>query len=339
MKSKLNLMYVFIISLLPFLFMNCGNNGPKKMRIGLAMDTYTEERWRKDAEFFEAKAKELGAEVEIQACNGNEQLQNQQIENFITKNVDVIVVVPHNSKTCATAVKQAKDAGIPVIAYDRMIKDCDINMYISFDNEKVGEMQATYATTQAPKGNYLLAGGSPTDENATLYRKGQMKILQSYIDRGEIKILLDQFCKDWLPAEALKLTQNALTLSNNNIAAVVVANDGLAGGCIQALTEQQMQGKVIVTGQDAELSAIQRIIDGTQSMTVYKPVKILAHTAAQVAVDLITKKQSVAETTKMDNGFKNVSCILLTPVMVTKANYEQTVISDGYIDKSKLKLN
>nr|MBK9649890.1 substrate-binding domain-containing protein [Bacteroidota bacterium] len=337
MIKNLNTLKLMVAIAVLFATVSCGSDKPKKIRIGFAMDTYTEERWKKDAEFFKQKIEALGGEVEVQACNGNEQVQNQQIENFITKQVDLILIVPHNSKTCATAVKQANEANIPIIAYDRMIKDCDISMYISFDNEKVGEMQATYATQVAPKGNYLLAGGSATDENAILYRKGQMNILQPFVDKGEIKILIDQFCKDWLPVEALKLTQNALTLSNNTIAAIVVANDGLAGGCIQALTEQQLQGKVPVTGQDAEISAIQRILDGTQSMTVYKPVKILAETAAEVAMGLVKKASTIAETKKMNNGVKDVPSILLTPVMVTKENIEATVIKDGYIDKSKLK--
>ena len=329
---------LFFTVLISIVLAGCSSKKSNAIRIGLAMDTYSEERWKKDGDLFEERARQLGAEVIRQVCNGNEQLQNEQVENLLTQGIDVLVIVPHNSKTAAAAVNSAKQSGIPVIAYDRMIKDCDLDLYVSFDNEKVGEMQGTYALQNAPTGNYVFMQGSPTDENAYLYEKGQMNILKPHIDNGEIKIVLAQFCKEWLPAEALKQTQNALTLSNNNLQAIVSANDGLASGSIQALQEQQLAGKVIVTGQDAEQAAVQRIIDGTQSMTVYKPIKSLAYQGAEAAVALAKKQPLTGLNNKMNNGKKEVDCILLPPVMVDKNNYMETVIKDGFIDKSKLKM-
>ncbi len=317
---------------------SCGNKKSGKLRIGLSMDTYTEERWKKDADFFEERAAQLGAEVIRQVCNGNEQLQNEQVENLLTQGVDVLVIVPHNSKTAAAAVKSAKESGIKVIAYDRIIKDCDLDLYVSFDNYKVGQLQAEYIVKLAPNGNYILVEGSATDENSFMYEQGQLSILQPYVDSGAVKIVSKQNSKDWLPIEALKQTQNALTNNSNNIQAIVVANDGLASGCIQALTEQQLAGKIPVSGQDAELPAIQRIIDGTQSMTVYKPIKQLAYAGADAAVALAQNKPVQGTNNKLNNGYKDVPSMLLEPITVDRSNYMETVVKDGYIKKEDLKI-
>jgi D-xylose transport system substrate-binding protein len=325
-----------VVTVSVFLF-SCGESKKKKIRIGLAMDTYTEERWKKDGDFFEARAVQLGAEVIRQVCNGNEQLQNEQVENLLTSGVDVLVIVPHNSKTTAAAVNSAHKSGVKVIAYDRLIRDCDLDYYISFDAVKVGELQAKYLLEKAPKGNYIIIAGSPTDENAILFRKGQMNILQPEVDKGNIKIVLDQFAKDWLPIEALKQTQNALTLTQNNLSAVVTSNDGLASGAIQALTEQGLAGKIPVSGQDAEQAAVQRILDGTQSMTIYKPIKKLACTAAEAAVAIAKGEKLNNTNSTLQNGKTNVPSILIESTVIDKNNIKQTVIADGFINASRLK--
>jgi D-xylose transport system substrate-binding protein len=331
---KKNSAFVLAILLLCF---SCNTKDKKKLTIGFAMDTFTEERWKNDAKFFEERAEQLGATVIRQVCNGNEQLQNEQVENLITQGVDILVIVPHNSKTAAKAVKSAKEAGIKVIAYDRMIKDCDLDLYVSFDNQQVGVLQAQEMVKLASKGNYILVEGSATDENAFFYQKGHMQILKPLIDSGKITVVMEQFCKDWLPIEAYKQTQNALTKNNNNLAAVLVANDGLASGCIQALTEQQLAGKIPVSGQDAELAAIQRVITGTQSMTVYKPIKKLAYAGAEAAVSLANGKEISTPTQTINNGKKDVKSLLLPPVTVTKNNVMETVVADGYIKATDLK--
>jgi D-xylose transport system substrate-binding protein len=307
-----------------------GDAGGKRIKIGFSMDTLKEERWQRDRDLVVAKGKELGAEVLVQAANGNDALQNSQAENLLTQGVDVLLVAPHNGKTAAIIVESAHKAGVPVIAYDRIINDSDLDLYISFDNVRVGELQADYIVKRAPKGAYVLIGGAPTDYNAVLFRKGQMNIIQPLVDKGDIKIVSDQWAKDWQAVEALKIMENALTRSGNKVDAVVASNDGVGGGAIQALAEQRLAGKVPVSGQDAELAACQRIVAGTQSMTVYKPIKLLATKAAEVAV-MLAKKQPVTDPTKpVNNGKKDVPSILLEPIQVDKDNMVKTVIADGY---------
>ena len=302
----------------------------KPVLIGLSLDTLREERWQHDRDFFVARAEELGAKVLVQAANNNDAAQNAQAENLLTQGVNVLVVAPHNAKTAATIVAAAHKAGVPVIAYDRLIQDCDLDLYISFDNLRVGEIQGEYAIAHAPKGNYVLIAGAPTDNNAHLYREGQLKVLKPYVDRGDITIVTDQWANDWQPVEGLKILENALTRNHNAIAAVVASNDGLAGGAIQALEEQKLAGKVIVTGQDAELAACQRVVTGAQSMTVYKPIKALATRGAEVAI-LMARKEPVPDATRtLNNGQKDVPSLLIAPVAVDRANMAATVIKDGY---------
>lgn len=302
----------------------------KAVKIGLSLDTLREERWQRDRDQFVARAEELGATVLVQAANNDDAVQNAQAENLLTQGVDVLVVAPHNAKSAATIVEAAHKSGVPVIAYDRLINDCDLDLYISFDNLRVGEMQAEYAVEHAPTGKYVLIAGAPTDNNAHLYREGQLNILQPYVDRGEIEIVTDQFANDWQPVEGLKILENALTRNHNDIAAVVASNDGLAGGAIQALAEQKLTGKVIVTGQDAELAACRRIVEGSQSMTVYKPIRALATRGAEVAIALARSEDIPDANRTLDNGFKQVPSLLIAPIPVDKDNLPTTVIKDGY---------
>ena len=302
----------------------------RPLTIGLSLDTLREERWQRDRDLFVGRCEELGARVLVQAANNNEVVQNEQAENLLTQGVQVLVVAPHNSKTAATIVEAAHRAGVPVIAYDRLISDSDVDLYISFDNERVGELQAAYAVQRVPKGRYVVIGGSPADNNALLYHKGQLKVLQPAIDRGEIEVVTDQFAADWQPVQALKILENALTRQDNRIDAVVAANDGLAGGAIQALAEQNLAGRVLVTGQDAELTACQRIVAGTQSMTVYKPIRALAYKAAEIAVAMAKKQPYETPARRIHNGFKDVPSLLLDPVPVDRGNLVSTVIADGF---------
>src|SRR5215471_19135557 len=303
-------------------------NGP--LRIGFSLDSLLLERWQRDRDFFVERAKELGAEVLVQSADGSDALQVRQAENLLTQGVDVLVVVPHNGEVAASIVDSAKRQHVPVLAYDRLIRSSDLDFYLSFDNVKVGQLQAQYLLDRAPKGNYILIGGSPTDNNAQLLREGQMKVLKPAIDRGDIKIVADQWAKDWLPSEALRHTENALTQAQNNVAAVVASNDSTAGGAIQALEEQKLAGKVLVTGQDADVAACQRIVGGTQAMTVYKPIRPLASRAAEIAVAL-ARHAAVESNAKVNNGSKEVPSLLLTPIVVDKSNIAQTAIKDGFV--------
>eukprot|EP01133_Synstelium_polycarpum_P005504 gene5504-6361_t len=306
----------------------------KNPKIGFSIDDLRVERWTRDRDFFIAAAEKQGAKVFVQSADASEQRQISQIENLISRGVDVLVIVPFNATVLNNTIKEAKKAGIKVLSYDRLILGADIDAYISFDNEKVGEMQAEGVVKLQPKGNYYLLGGAPTDNNAKMLREGQLKVLKPYIDKGDIKVVGQQWVKDWSATEALSIVENALTAHNNKIDAIVASNDGTAGGAIQALAAQKLAGKVPVSGQDADLAAVKRVIAGTQAMTVYKPLKTIAAEAAKLAVQL-ARNEKPAYNSSYDNGLKKVSTVLLKPTPLTKANVN-ILVDDGFYTKAQL---
>jgi D-xylose transport system substrate-binding protein len=309
----------------------------KNPKIGFSIDDLRVERWTRDRDFFNAEAEKLGAKVFVQSADASEQRQIAQIENLISRGVDVLVIVPYNATVLNNAIREAKKAKIKVVSYDRLILNSDIDAYISFDNVKVGELQADAVAKLKPKGNYYLLGGAPTDNNAKMLREGQMKVLQPLVDKGDIKIVGKQWVKDWSAAEAMTIVENALTANGNKIDAIVASNDGTAGGAIQALTAQKLGGKVPVSGQDADLAAVKRVISGTQAMTVYKPLKLIASEAAKLAVQLV-RNEKPAYNAVYENGMKKVDTILLKPIPLTKANVN-VLVDDGFYTKAQLSTN
>jgi D-xylose transport system substrate-binding protein len=299
------------------------------VRIGFSMDTLKEERWQRDEQLVRARAAEVGAQLEVSVANGDDARQISQADDMLTKGVNVLIVAPHNGDVAATIVERAHRQGVPVISYDRLIKNSDVDLYVSHQVEKIGELQAKYALDRVPKGNYVLIGGSQTDNNALLLREGQMNILKPAVDRGDIRIISDQFAREWLASEALRITEDSITRTGGDIAAVVASNDGTAGGAIQALRSANLAGKVLVTGQDAQLDAVQRIAAGQQAMTIYKPIKPLADSAVDSAVKL-ARGETLNVPDRINNGKIDVPSILQEPIAVDKANLAQTVIRDGY---------
>lgn len=306
----------------------------KHPKIGFSIDDLRLERWARDRDFFTAAAEQLGAKVYVQSADASEARQIAQIENLISRGVDAIVIVPFNATVLNNAVKEAKKAGIKVLSYDRLILNADVDAYISFDNEKVGEMQAQGVLNAQPKGNFYLLGGAPTDNNAKMLRAGQMKVLKPAIDKGDVKLVGQQWVKDWNPAEALSIIENALTANNNKIDAIVASNDSTAGGAIQALAAQKLAGKVPVSGQDADLAAVKRVAAGTQVMTVYKPLKLIASEAAKLTVQLV-RNEKPSYNAQYDNGLKKVDTVLLNPTTLTKANI-QLLVADGFYTQGQL---
>ncbi len=307
---------------------------PGRPLIGLSMDTLKEERWQGDRDMFTARARELGADVQVQDANSDDVRQIKDVEALITKGVDALVIIPHDGAACAKAVALARDAGIPVLAYDRLITGCDLDLYMTFDNVKVGELQAKFLVeafaTSPGKKRLVRIYGSKTDNNAGLFKQGQDNILAPLIASGAIEVVHEDWTQDWKPENAKKIANAAITKAGAaSFDAILASNDGTAGGAIQALTEEGLAGKILVTGQDAELAACQRIVAGTQSMTIYKPLKQLASKAAEVAVQLAQRRPVIA-TAEIDNGKVKVPSVFLDVVSVTKGNLRESVIADGF---------
>lgn len=306
-----------------------GSGQSPALKIGYSIDSLKIERWQTDLETFQKRAKELGAEVLVENAEGNDDVQLQQSEKLMDSGAKVLVLIAHDADKAARIVTAAKAKHVPVLCYERLVRDSDVDFFVGTNSEVVGELQASALAKLAPKGNYVLIGGSPVDLNAKAVRVGQMRILQPLVTRKDIQIVSDAWAKDWDPAEAYAEMSQAIDTTKGNIAAVVASNDGTAGGVIQALQEHNLAGKVLVSGQDADLAAVIRILDGTQTMTVYKPLTQQARLAAEVSVNLAAGTP-VKNAVPIRNGSKIIQAIYLNPVVVTKDNVKQTVIKDGF---------
>jgi D-xylose transport system substrate-binding protein len=307
----------------------------KKIKIGVSLPTQRDERWVRDAQKMKDVAKEEGVELRMQICDNDASKQMSQCENLIAQGIDILILAPHDATSAAAIVDNAKAAGLKVISYDRLVLDADVDLYVSFDNYEVGRLMGEFLVNKVPKGNYAVFAGAPTDNNAKLYRDGALSMIKPLVDKGDIKIVMDQWITDWQPTIAMNLMQNALTANNNKIDAVVAPNDNTAGGIIQALSGVGLAGKVPVTGQDAEVTAAQRIEQGTQAMTVFKDTKLQASDAIRAAIKMV-KGEDPGATSKLNNRKKDVPSILLKPIVVEKANLEDVLVKSGYIKASEI---
>ncbi len=309
--------------------------GGKKIKVGVSLPTQRDERWVRDGQRMREVAEQLGIELKMQISDNDAAKQMSQCENLFAQGVDILILAPHDATSAASIVEKAHKIGLKVIAYDRLVMNCDLDLYISFDNVKVGELQGQYLADRVKKGNYVVFGGAPTDNNAKLYRDGALSQIKPLVDKGDVKIVMDQWIQDWQPTIAMNLMQNALTANNNKIDAVLAPNDNTAGGVIQALAQVGLAGKVPVTGQDAEETAAQRIVEGTQSMTVFKDTRECAKVAVDTAVQMV-KGQAPNATSKVNNNQIDVPAILLAPVVVDKDNLDSVLIASGYLKREQV---
>ncbi len=318
---------------------SAGKKDDGKIKIGFSMATLKEERWQKDKSAFEAHCKKMEVECVITVANADAQQQANDVDNLLTQGVDVLIIAPHDSTVAASMVDKAKTQNVPVISYDRLINSEKIDLYISHQVPVIGQKMAEYALQKVPKGNYVMVYGASTDNNGLILKEEQNKVLKEAVDKGDIKIVAEQHAKDWKPDEALKIVENALTQNADKIDAVVASNDGTAGGAIAALETKGLAGKVLVTGQDAEKAALQRIAEGKQTMTIYKPIEPLAQGAVEAAIKIAKGEKFESEMFKSGSMTKEIPAILLEVIVVDKDNLQETVVKDGWITFDELYAN
>ena len=300
----------------------------KEITIGFSLEAVNGERWQTDLDEFQKRAHELGGAVVTSSANSDDDLQFRQIKELLDGGIDVLVFLPHDTSKAGRVVEAAHAKHVQVISYDRLA-NAAVDLYIGFDLFSVGLEQAQSLVDRAPKGNYLLLGGSPLDANSKVVRAGQMKVLQPFLDRGDIHVLADVWVPEWNATEAYVMVTKELNKLQAAPTAIVASNDAIAGGAIQALEDKGWSGRVLVSGQDADLAAIERLFDGSQLMTVYKPVGNEARTAAEAAMKL-ARHEDVESVVEVPNGRLTTKAILLTPICVTQENAKQTVLKDGF---------
>lgn len=342
MVYKRSLIVLLIISIL-ITFTGCSTSDEKSadtkenvedsIQIGLSIDSFVIERWSRERDLFVSKAQELGAEVNVQNANGEIEEQIKQIEYFIDKKMDVIVVIAIDDLALEDVLTKAKKSGIKVIAYDRLIRNANVDLYISIDSEKVGELMAQSIVDRIGKsGSIIQIKGSPTDYNVQMVQNGFERVIKL----TNIKIDYAEYSDNWLAENGFNVTDEYL--SKGKVPdAIMCGNDTLAATAIRALLEHRLAGKVCVVGQDADLEACQRIVEGTQYMTVYKPVENLAKEAAVTAVDMANGVSLELRET-MNDGKYDVPYKKLEPIAVTKRNMDE-VITGKYHQKNEIYLN
>ena len=305
------------------------------INIGMTFDSFVIERWQRDRDVFVSTAKEMGAEVNVQNANGDIEEQKRQIQYFIEQGVDVIVIICIDAETLSEEVKKAKNAGIKVIAYDRIIRDADIDLYISFDNYMVGtQMGETLVASGVGEGsNIIMIGGSLTDYNVPALEEGFVNVM----DENGVTISDSIHCDGWKAEIASEYVYSNLD-KISDADAIMCGNDNIASKVVSVLSEQRLAGEIPVTGQDADLETCQRIVEGTQLMTIYKPVDLLAKKAAECAIKL-AKGEDLGTDKTMNNGNYDVPYISLEPIPVTKDNIDETIINSGFHSKEDVYLN
>lgn len=299
-----------------------------KVKIGFSLGTLKEERWLKDRDILMAKVKELGANIIVQNANNDDQDQLKQVKYLLEQNIDVLIIVPNDLKKASQAVDLAKKQGVKVISYDRLVLESNVDMYISFDSFKVGSLMAQYVVDKVPNGNVLIINGPESDYNTLLIKEGYDMVLKPRIAKGHINLLKEDEAPNWMKEYAFKVTDELLQ-KKVKIDAIIAGNDGLADGIIEALSEHRLAGKVAVVGQDADILASQRVVEGTQLMTVYKPIEKLADITAKLAIMLANGEKINIDNT-INDGKYEVPYYVLDPIPVDKKNMDETIIKDGF---------
>lgn len=317
---------------------NAAEKEEKKIQIGLTVDSFIIERWIRDRDVFVATARELGAEVNVQDAGADAQEQISQIDYFISKQMDVIVVIARDCGVLSEAVQRAKNAGIPVISYDRLIEQSDTDLYLSFDNRQVGAIMAQAMITAIPQGgDIFMIQGSAVDTNVQEIRDGFDSVLK---DSG-LQVVYEANCDGWIAELAKDYVEEALE-RYPNVRGIMCGNDDIASQVVQVLAENQLAGQIVVVGQDGDLAACQRIVEGTQYMTAFKPVEDLAQEAAKYAVEIGGGKEvkELEDVTEMINdGTYDIPSRILEPISVTKDNIDEVIIDGGFHTRDEVYLN
>ncbi len=319
----------------------------EKIKVGLSFSDFATERWKNEEIILRELLEAKGYEVLSQEANQDVKLQNDQIDNMVSQGAKALIIIAQDGDAAVTAVDKAADAGVAVVAYDRLIKSPKIAGYISFNNVEVGRQQADGVMKALDIENWDVAangparvvklGGSPTDNNAILFRQGQDLIVDPLVEAGKVEVVADQWVENWDPANALKLMENILTSVNNDVDAVVASNDGTALGALQALNAQGLAGVVPISGQDATADGCNSIVKGQLTVSILKDIRNLAPIAVDM-VDALIKGEAVegleeytlAELTLNDALQGNVKALFLPVEQVNADNVFELCVANGF---------
>lgn len=296
--------------------------------IGFSQDSLVLERWKRDLAAFGNAAKDLGASVIVKVADQDAAVQETQVRELVAAGIDVLVIVANDADRLSSVVREVKARGIPVLSYDRLVHKANVNLYISFDNEKVGSLMASAVLGSVDRGGYLIINGARTDNNALMISTGIHRVLGPSLASGTIHLVSEIWPGAWDTAE-VRAALEPLLPQINEIRGIIAGDDMLAEEAIRFFSENGRMDVVRVVGQDADLPACQRIAEGTQLATVYKPVERLALKAAGFAV-MLANHEAIQTDSTINDGAYAVPYVRLEPLLVNRTNLDATVVKDGF---------
>lgn len=312
-----------------------GKDNQDTIKIGLSVDSFVIERWIRDRDVFVSTARKLGAEVNVQNANGSIKEQISQIEYLIDKDIDVLVVLPVDCEKLSDTVRKASEKGVKVISYDRLILNAQTDLYVSFDNEKVGTLMGQALRKNIPEGgDIFMIQGPEEDNNVQLVRNG----FEKEIKDSNLNVVYRANCQGWLAEQAAEYLEEALR-NYPDVKGIMCGNDDIASQVVRVLSEQRLAGKVQVVGQDGDLAACQRIVEGTQTMTAFKSVEILAKATARYAVNMAKGEELDRVFEKINDGTADVPFFKAQPIAVTKDNMDEIIVDAGFHSEEDVYLN
>lgn len=305
------------------------------IRIGMIFDTFVVERWIRDRDAFLATAQDLGATVDITNSNGDIKRQEEMIRYYTDAGFDAIVIVAIDSNPLVRAIRDARAKGVKVVSYDRLVRNAGTDLYVSFDNREIGELMAKEALTHVrePENDVLLVLGPKSDNNVLLIREGIEAVFES---APSVEVLDEAYIDDWDAELAARYVEEHLDLVRE-AEVIICGNDSFAGSISRTMSANRIPLPAII-GQDADLDACQRIVEGTQTMTVYKPVHLLAQEAARLTVAM-AKGEAFETDGTLEDGSTSIAVRLLSPQAVTESNMEETVVESGFHTRDEVYLN
>jgi len=327
---------VFVILILIFALSGCRKSD--EIKIGFLYSSDVTIRFNKESSFFKERAEELGAEVVVAHARDNDALQYDMAIEMMENGIDLLALIAVNVNTAENIVKEAKARDIPVLAYNRLISNCELDVFISGNNDQLGKDMAGYVVDKKPRGNYIILNGDRFDRNAVELMASIEETLEPHIEAGRINILYKTYIEGWNPGHAAYELDQVLATNPESLDAVIACFDGMGVASIEILKKYGLDGDVIVTGQDAQVESCRRIIEGTQHITMYHPLKKNAYTAAEVATDIVNgvDLESKYDITYANNGLMDVPTVQISSIPVTKENLDEVLIESGFYERSEI---
>ena len=313
----------------------CKDTNKNKEKIGVSFGVGEAIRWQKEKAFMEKRAGELGVEIEARLNTKDKpKTQEEDCIELIDSGVSVLIVTPRNVKNMSKVVKYAQKNNVKVIAYARVITGEDIDLYVGYDSKRIGQMQGQYLAEMVDKGNYILLKGDKNDENANLLYEGALPQVKSL--KNNVNIILDASVPNWSPKEAKELVMEAVKASDNKVDAILAPNDKIAESCVEVLEELKIDNHVVITGMDAEIGAIKRILQDKQDMTIHMDLQELAYTTIDEAVNMIKGRPVITNAESNNESGKSIPSNLIIGRLITKQNIDRILIENNIFTKEEV---